>query len=215
MAINLRDRSVVQAASLVDRWFSEYEFIAKGPPNTHNRDALVEWRGKAIDIWRGFRNICRCLAKWIDDRDDLAMDSEPLWLLSGCDFFSTSRTGDVWNKAWVLCQRLRSKVGTSKQAATAHVIAKRIDAAARRGAEKPADSEQKKGVAVRRDKFLEWYNAEGTDTYHKPAKICNTWNGLTQKERAAICPESPNKVAKSTVATDIKRARKNARPHNN
>jgi hypothetical protein len=64
-----------------------------------------------------------------------------------------------------------------------------------------------KGVAPRRRWFLQQYEARGTDTYHKPAKIHASWDRMTATERAAICPDSPNKIAKSTVESDIDRAR--------
>ena len=63
------------------------------------------------------------------------------------------------------------------------------------------------GVAPRNAKFLEWYEACGTDTYHKPAKIQSKWWALTDKQRAAICPDSPAKVTRQVVVTGIKRAR--------
>jgi hypothetical protein len=64
-----------------------------------------------------------------------------------------------------------------------------------------------KGIAPRDAKFLEWYEAIGTDTYHKPAKIHAKWESMTATERAVICPDSPNKIAKGTVDSNIKRAR--------
>ena len=64
-----------------------------------------------------------------------------------------------------------------------------------------------KSVAPRNAKFLEWYEARGTDTFHKPAVIHRKWNGMKQEQRAAICPESPNKITKATVVKGIKRAR--------
>lgn len=63
------------------------------------------------------------------------------------------------------------------------------------------------GVAPRNRMFLEWYEALGTDTYHKPAKIHAKWQGMTQEQRAAICPDSPNKITKAAVEKGIQRAR--------
>jgi hypothetical protein len=65
-----------------------------------------------------------------------------------------------------------------------------------------------KGVAPRNRWILEQYKARGTETYHKPAKIHAKWVGMTATERAAICPDCPNRIAKSTVATICKRDRK-------
>jgi hypothetical protein len=77
-----------------------------------------------------------------------------------------------------------------------------------------AEPEQSRGVAPRDRKFVEWYNAPGTDTYHKPAKIHAKWEGMTATQRAAICPESPNKITKFAVTMAIKRAvgKKPAKP---
>jgi hypothetical protein len=65
-----------------------------------------------------------------------------------------------------------------------------------------------KGVARRDAWFLQQYDARGTDTYHKPAKIHAKWEGMTATARAEICPTSPNKIAKGTVESAIKRGRK-------
>ena len=66
---------------------------------------------------------------------------------------------------------------------------------------------QGKGVVPRDAKFLEWYEARGTDTFHKPAKIHAKWEAMTATQRAEICPDSPNRIAKGTVESGIKRAR--------
>ena len=64
------------------------------------------------------------------------------------------------------------------------------------------------GAAPRNIWFLEQYEAAGTDTYHKPAKIFDKWDRMTSEGRACICPDCPGKIAKSSVASAIKRARK-------
>jgi len=85
--------------------------------------------------------------------------------------------------------------------------------------EKPADAAAarpalsspqviRKGVALRNAKFLEWYEARGTDTYHSPKRIQEKWFAMTAEERAAICPDSPGKVSYAAVEQGIKRARK-------
>jgi hypothetical protein len=71
----------------------------------------------------------------------------------------------------------------------------------------PSADSDAKGVTPRRLWFLRQDEARGTDTYHKPAKIHAKWDGMTATERAAICPDSPNKIDKDTVASDILRAR--------
>ena len=67
---------------------------------------------------------------------------------------------------------------------------------------------RKEGVTPRNDWFLKQYEASGTDTFHKPAMIYEKWTAMTQAERSAICPASPNKITKATVEQGIKRARK-------
>jgi hypothetical protein len=64
-----------------------------------------------------------------------------------------------------------------------------------------------KGTASRDRWFLEQYEARGTDTYHKPAKIHGKWDEMKAADRAKLSPESPNKVTKSAVVQAIKRAR--------
>ena len=66
-----------------------------------------------------------------------------------------------------------------------------------------------KGVALRDQWFFNQYKSEGTDTYHKPAIIEAKWNGMEQKDRANICPGSPNKVSRATVTKAIQKAKKN------
>jgi hypothetical protein len=62
------------------------------------------------------------------------------------------------------------------------------------------------GVAPRDAKFLEWYEAVGTETYHKPVKCWRKWEAMSMEQRAAICPDAPGKIAKATVAKAILRA---------
>ncbi len=62
------------------------------------------------------------------------------------------------------------------------------------------------GIAPRDAWFVTQYEARGTDTYHKPAKIFAKWDAMTATARAEICPDSPNKIAQGTVASAIKRA---------
>ena len=64
------------------------------------------------------------------------------------------------------------------------------------------------GVAPRNAWFLQQYEAHGTDTYHKPAKIQGKWWHMTDEERAAICPDCPGKATRPTVTQGIKLARK-------
>ena len=68
-----------------------------------------------------------------------------------------------------------------------------------------AEAVKGKGVAPRNAWFLAQYEAHGTDTYHKPAKIHAKWEAMKATERAEICPDSPNKIAKDTVWSSIKR----------
>jgi hypothetical protein len=65
-----------------------------------------------------------------------------------------------------------------------------------------------KGVAPRNAWFLSQYEGRGTDTYHKPAKIHAKWQAMKTTERAAICPDSPNQIAKATIAKIIKLAKR-------
>ncbi len=65
-----------------------------------------------------------------------------------------------------------------------------------------------KGVAPRNTWIVQQYEAAGTETYHKPAKIHAAWCAMTTTARAAVCPDSPNKISKSTVAAVIKLANK-------
>ncbi|MFH1919784.1 MAG: hypothetical protein ABIP48_07875 [Planctomycetota bacterium] len=69
-----------------------------------------------------------------------------------------------------------------------------------------------KGVGPRNAKFLEWYEAINSDTYHKPAKIRDRWNGMKPEERAAICLRAQGRVTVDTVVTGIKRARGGKKP---
>lgn len=62
-----------------------------------------------------------------------------------------------------------------------------------------------KGVAPRDEWFVRQYEASGTDTYHKPAKVHHKWDTMRLAERAEICPDAPNKVTKSAVEQAIKR----------
>ena len=65
-----------------------------------------------------------------------------------------------------------------------------------------------KGVAPRNAKFLEWYEASGSDTFHKPKRIQEKWWGMTATARTEICPDNPGKVTGDTVVKGIKLARK-------
>lgn len=65
----------------------------------------------------------------------------------------------------------------------------------------------RQGVAPRNRKFLEWHEAEGEGTFGSPKTIVNKWNGMNQKERAAICPRSVGRVTLDVVAKGIQRAR--------
>ena len=62
-----------------------------------------------------------------------------------------------------------------------------------------------KGVAPRDEWFVRQYEASGTDTYHKPAKVHHKWDTMRMAERVEICPDAPNKVTKSAVEQAIKR----------
>jgi hypothetical protein len=64
-----------------------------------------------------------------------------------------------------------------------------------------------KGVAPRNAWFLTQWEARGTDTYHKPAKIQDDWWHMTDKQRAEICPDNPARVSRVVVARGISRAR--------
>ena len=44
------------------------------------------------------------------------------------------------------------------------------------------------GVAPRNLWFLQQHGARGTDTYHSPKRIHAKWDGMKERERAAICP---------------------------
>jgi hypothetical protein len=74
----------------------------------------------------------------------------------------------------------------------------------------PAVETNRNGVAPRNAWFLTQYEAIATDTYRKPAKIHAKWDAMTTMARAEICPDSPNKIAKATVASIIKRAKRKA-----
>jgi hypothetical protein len=75
-------------------------------------------------------------------------------------------------------------------------------------AKQPETKRDMKGVASRNLWFLQQYEAIGTETYHKPAKIYAKWDGMKVGERAIICPDSPNKITKAAVDSAIKRTRK-------
>ncbi len=72
----------------------------------------------------------------------------------------------------------------------------------------PQAVETTKGVAPRNAKFLEWHEAEGSDTYHKPKRIQETWWAMTDEQRTAICPDNPARVSRVAVSRGISRARK-------
>jgi hypothetical protein len=93
-------------------------------------------------------------------------------------------------------------------------VIKEAKNAAPAAAASSADKIIGKGVAPRNAKFLEWYEATGTDTYHKYTKIYAKWDNMTATDRAAICPDSPNKIAQGTVKSCVTRARM-ARRHIN
>ena len=63
------------------------------------------------------------------------------------------------------------------------------------------------GVAPRNLWFLQQHGARGTDTYHSPKRIHAKWDGMKERERAAICPDAPGKVSVAAVRQGIKRAR--------
>jgi hypothetical protein len=66
----------------------------------------------------------------------------------------------------------------------------------------------REGVKPRDRWFAGQYNAEGTDTYHKPARIRDTWNALPMERRKAICSKAPGRVTHAAVVQAIKRRRK-------
>jgi hypothetical protein len=70
------------------------------------------------------------------------------------------------------------------------------------------------GVAPRNAWFMQQYEARGTDTYRKPAKIHAKWDAMGASERAAICPDAPNKVTVHAVVRAIRRAikKRDAKP---
>jgi hypothetical protein len=74
----------------------------------------------------------------------------------------------------------------------------------------PTASDVVKGrsVTLRNRWFLTQHSALGTDTFHSPKAIREKWNRMTESERATICPSSPGKVTKDTVAQAIKLASK-------
>ncbi len=76
------------------------------------------------------------------------------------------------------------------------------------GKTQPQPSLVGKGVSPRDAWFLAQYEARGTDTCHKPAKIHAMWDAMKTTERAAICPDATNKIAKSTIDKIIKRAKR-------
>ena len=55
------------------------------------------------------------------------------------------------------------------------------DSALAENASEPEPAEQR-GVAARDAKFWEWYEAHGTETWHKPKAIWSKWNGMKQEE---------------------------------
>ncbi len=61
------------------------------------------------------------------------------------------------------------------------------------------------GVISRNRKFVQWYEAKGTNTYHQPKQIWKKWDTMKMEERAAICPTRPNKISPAAVAQAIKR----------
>ena len=64
-----------------------------------------------------------------------------------------------------------------------------------------------KGVAPRNLWFLQQWEAQRTDTYHRPKKVYDKWQEMKAEERAAICPGAPGKVSHDAVVQGIKRAR--------
>jgi hypothetical protein len=75
-------------------------------------------------------------------------------------------------------------------------------------AEPPRTLPAGKGVAPRDAWFLQQWEARGTDTYHKPAKVHAKWNAMKLPEREAICPDRPERVSRDVVSKGITRARR-------
>ena len=67
----------------------------------------------------------------------------------------------------------------------------------------PQQESESTGVAPRNDQFLEWYEAKGADTFHSHATIRDKWNALTLQERATICPDRPETIAKGTKGRQV------------
>jgi hypothetical protein len=78
----------------------------------------------------------------------------------------------------------------------------------------PADG--KRPCYARDHLFLAWYNAKGEETYHRPARIRDKWNALSEAERRRLSPLasgsiSHHKPGRVVVETALKKARKETR----
>lgn len=122
--MDAKAESRVLAARLLDSWFTNYARYREDRPATGDQpEDWKNWRLKRTFDWNGVRNICRYLAEWVDSEvDDQRLDSEPLWLLSGTTDWS-GVSPETWNAAWLLCNRLRPKIGTMDGAIVEAVLA--------------------------------------------------------------------------------------------
>ena len=71
-----------------------------------------------------------------------------------------------------------------------------------------ATSEEWPGLAPRDAKFLEWWETEGSPTYHSPARIRDRWQALTTEERKAICPKRYAKISAGAIRQALYRVRR-------
>ena len=137
--------SAYLVATLLDSWFSDYALCYKSPPQGSDKQARREWSHKQCGAWRGFSNVCRRLAEYVDGLSDPSKDSAPLWFLSGCGPCLGALPDvpdETWQAAWVLCNKLRSMVGNPQQVAV--VIAEHIEEATE--AARPTATKNKRRV---------------------------------------------------------------------
>lgn len=72
----------------------------------------------------------------------------------------------------------------------------------------PASTSKERPCAGRDSLFFEWYNEEGTRTYHSNSQIAKKWKAMSKEAREAHSPERPEPVSTLAVKQAIKRMKK-------
>lgn len=205
MATDYCDSSALLAATQLDRWFSDYALFHESQPQDNDKKAWTEWRLKRDDAWTNFRNACKHLAEWTEGLSDPSLDSTPLWLLSGCaNYAGLGVESSTWATAWVLCNKLRSRVGTPDQAANALAIAKQIEAAK---CEHEEASEPKKPVAPKKNKRTDersWTQPELDAAICTEIRNYNTMIAAAKRGNAGAKKEVRKIFGRNHLATHLK-----------